>query len=34
MGEFEGKTTGNVYGNKIYVCIKLSTISESCNSGF
>jgi len=22
MGEFEAKTTVNVYGNKIYVCIK------------
>jgi len=24
MGEFEAKTTVNVYGNKIYVCIKSS----------
>jgi len=34
MGEFEEKTTVNVYGNKIYVCIKSSKISRSCNTGF
>jgi len=34
MGEFEAKTTVNVYGNKIYFCIKSSKISWSCNSGF
>jgi len=33
MGEFEAKTV-NVYGNKIYVCIKSSKIPGSCNSGF
>jgi len=33
MGESEAKTTVNVYGNKIYVCIKSSKISGSCNSG-
>jgi len=26
MGEFEAKTTVNVYGNKIYVCIKSSNL--------
>ena len=34
MGEFEVKTTVNVYRNKIYVCIKSSKIPESCNSGY
>jgi len=34
MGEFAAKTTVIVYGNKIYVCIKSSKISGSCNSGF
>jgi len=34
MGEFDAKTTVNVYGNKIYVCIKSSKISGSCNSVF
>jgi len=29
MGEFEAKTTVNVYGNTIYVCIKSSKISGS-----
>jgi len=33
LGEFEAKTTVNVYGNKVYVCIKWSKIFESCNSG-
>jgi len=34
MCEFEAKTTVNVHGNKIYVYIKSSKISGSCNSGF
>jgi len=34
MGEFKAKTTVNVYGNKIYGCIKSTKISRSCNSGF
>jgi len=35
MGEFEAKTSSvNVNGYKIYVCIKSSKISGSCNSGF
>jgi len=34
MSESEAKKTINVYGNKIYVCIKSSKISGSCNSGF
>jgi len=34
MGESEAKTTVNMHGNKIYVCIKSSKISGSCNSGF
>jgi len=29
MGEFEVKTTVNVYRNKIYVCIKSSKIPDS-----
>jgi len=34
MGEFEAKTTVNVYGNKFYACIKSSKIPGSCNSSF
>jgi len=34
MSKFEAKKTVSVYGNKIYVCIKSSKISGSCNSVF
>jgi len=34
MGEFEAKTTVNMYRNNIYVCIKSSKIPGSRNSGF
>jgi len=34
MGEFEAKTTVNVYGNKIYVGIKSSKISGHATLAF